>query len=138
MGVCSPKTAENPHFGVDVFVLADIKRIEVDERIDPDDTRIIAILDKMLKQRRESIKQYESGGRQDLADQESFEISVLQEFLPTALEPAELEEIVKSAIADTGAESIKDMGKVMGIVKPKVIGRADMGIVSAQIKSLLG
>jgi len=120
------------------LALADIKRVEVDERIDPDDTRIIAILDKMLKQRRESIKQYESGGRQDLADQESFEISVLQEFLPTALEPAELEETVKSAIADTGAESIKDMGKVMGIVKPKVIGRADMSIVSAQIKTLLG
>ena len=120
------------------LALADIKRVEVDERIDPDDARITAILDKMVKQRRESVKQFEAGERQDLADQESFEISVLQEFLPTPLEPAELEEIVKSAIADAGAESIRDMGKVMGIVKPKVIGRADMGMVSAQIKSLLG
>jgi uncharacterized protein YqeY len=119
------------------LALSDIKRVEVDERIDPDDARITAILDKMVKQRRESVKQYEAGGRQDLADQESYEISVLQEFLPTALDDSELESIIKSAIADTGAESMKDMGKVMGMVKPKVVGRADMGMVSAQIKSLL-
>lgn len=119
------------------LALADIKQVEVDERIDPDDTRIIAIIDKMMKQRRESVRQYEAGERQDLADQEIFEISVLQEFLPAALDSAALEEIVQAAIAETSAETIKDMGKVMGLVKPKVIGRADMGIVSAQIKSLL-
>jgi len=120
------------------LALSDIKRVEVDERIEPDDARVIAILDKMVKQRRESVKQYEAGARQDLADQELFEISVLQEFLPAALEAAELEDIIKSAISQTGAESIKDMGKVMGVVKPKVVGRADMGAVSAQIKALLG
>ncbi len=119
------------------LALADIKQVEVDERIDPDDTRIIAIIDKMMKQRRESVRQYEAGERQDLADQENFEISVLQEFLPAALDSAALEEIVQAAIAETSAETIKDMGKVMGLVKPKVIGRADMGMVSAQIKSLL-
>jgi len=119
------------------LALADIKQVEVDERIDPDDTRIIAIIDKMMKQRRESVRQYEAGERQDLADQENFEISVLQEFLPAALDSTALEEIVQTAIAETSAETIKDMGKVMGLVKPKVIGRADMGIVSAQIKSLL-
>ena len=119
------------------LALSEIKRVEVDERIDPDDARITAILDKMVKQRRESVRQYEEGGRQDLVDQENREIVVLQEFLPTALDTEELAGIIKSAIAETGAESIRDMGKVMGVVKPQVLGRADMGEVSNQIKALL-
>jgi len=119
------------------LALSEIKRIEVDERIEPDDARVIAILDKMVKQRRESVRQYDEGGRQDLVDQENREITVLQEFLPAALDTEELASIIKSAIAETAAESIRDMGKVMGIVKPQVLGRADMGEVSNQIKALL-
>jgi len=119
------------------LALSEIKRIEVDERIDPDDTRILSILDKMVKQRRESVKQYEAGGRQDLADQENAEIEILQEFLPAALSDSELTSIVVAAIDATGAASMKDMGKVMGQVKPQVAGRADMGKVSALIKAQL-
>lgn len=119
------------------LALSEIKRVEVDERIEPDNARVLAILDKMIKQRRESVRQYEEGGRQDLVDQENREIDVLQEFLPSALGEAELADIIRAAIAETGAESIRDMGKVMGIVKAQVIGRADMGDVSNQIKALL-
>ncbi len=119
------------------LALSEIKRVEVDERIDPDDARVTAILDKMVKQRRESVRQYELGGRQDLVDQENQEIDVLQEFLPVALTVEELADIIKTAITATGAESIRDMGKVMGAVKPQVLGRADMGVVSQQIKTLL-
>jgi len=119
------------------LALSEIKRVEVDERIEPDDARITGILEKMIKQRRESVKQYEAGGRQDLVDQENNEITVLQEFMPAALGEAELADIIRSAIAETGAESIRDMGKVMGVVKPKVQGRADMGQVSNQVKALL-
>lgn len=119
------------------LALSEIKRVEVDERIEPDNARVLAILDKMIKQRRESVLQYEEGGRQDLVDQENREIDVLQEFLPSALGEAELADIIRAAIAETGAESIRDMGKVMGIVKAQVIGRADMGDVSNQIKALL-
>ena len=119
------------------LALSEIKRVEVDERIDPDDARVTAILDKMVKQRRESVRQYELGGRQDLVDQENQEIDVLQEFLPAALTVEELADIIKTAITATGAESIRDMGKVMGAVKSQVLGRADMGVVSQQIKALL-
>lgn len=119
------------------LALSEIKRVEVDERIEPDDARVTGILDKMVKQRRESVRQYEEGGRQDLVDQENNEIAVLQEFLPAALDGEELASIINSAIAETGAESIRDMGKVMGVVKPQVLGRADMGEVSNQIKALL-
>jgi len=120
------------------LALADIKRVEVDERIEPDDARITAILDKMVKQRRDSIRQYEDGNRQDLADQESREITVLQEFLPEALDDAELDAIIEAAIGETGAESMRDMGKVMAVVKPQVQGRTDMGEVSKKIKARLG
>ncbi len=120
------------------LALADIKRVEVDERIEPDDARITAILDKMVKQRRDSIRQYEDGNRQDLADQESREITVLQEFLPEALDDAELDAIIETAIGETGAESMRDMGKVMAAVKPQVQGRTDMGEVSKKIKARLG
>ena len=92
----------------------------------------------MVKQRRDSVKQYEDAGRQELADQESYEISVLQEYLPAALSDDEIDALIKAAIESSGAESMKDMGKVMGVIKPQVQGRADMGAVSARIKSQLG
>ncbi|HEY9029809.1 MAG TPA: GatB/YqeY domain-containing protein [Kangiella sp.] len=120
------------------LVLSAIKQVEVDTRTELDDTAILAILDKMVKQRRESIKQYEDAGRQELADVEHAEIEVLQEFLPKQLTDDEIAELIEQAISSTGAESIKDMGKVMGILKPQLQGRADMGQVSGKIKSRLG
>ncbi len=119
------------------LALAAIKQIEVDKRIELDDTAILAILDKMVKQRRESIKMYEEAGRQELADVEHAEIAVLQEFLPQPLTEAEIEQLIEDAIAKTGAESIRDMGKVMGMLKPQLQGRADMGPVSGKIKARL-
>ncbi|EIF43928.1 hypothetical protein DOK_06130 [gamma proteobacterium BDW918] len=119
------------------LILADIKRIEVDERIDVDDARVLAVLDKMLKQRRDSISQYDSAGRVDLADQERFEMDVIQSFLPTPLSDAELDALISAAIASTGADSIKNMGQVVAILKPQVQGRADMGMVSQKVKSQL-
>ncbi|MBD3666845.1 MAG: GatB/YqeY domain-containing protein [Kangiella sp.] len=120
------------------LILSAIKQVEVDTRTELDDTAILAILDKMVKQRRESIKQYEDAGRQELADVEYAEIEVLQEFLPKPLTDDEIAELIEQAISSTGAESIKDMGKVMGILKPQLQGRADMGQVSGKIKSRLG
>ena len=114
-----------------------MKQIEVDERIELDDARIIAILDKMVKQRRESISQFKTAGRDDLITQESYEIDIIQEYLPQALSEEEVDDIVKQAIEKTGAASIKDMGKVMGLVRPQIIGRADMGEVSGRIKAIL-
>ena len=119
------------------LILAELKKVEVDERIELEDDRIFGILDKMLKQRRDSIKQYEAGNRQDLADVEQAEIDVIQEFLPVALTEAEISSIVESAISETGASSMKDMGAVMNIVRPQVMGRADMGQVSGLVKSKL-
>jgi len=114
-----------------------LKQIEVDERIELDDTRVLAVIEKLIKQRKESIEQFTKGGREDLASKERAEIVVLQEFLPEALSPAELEQIIRDTIAETGAQSAKDMGKVMNAIKPKVQGRADMSVLSQQIKSLL-
>ena len=131
------RARDKPRLGTIRLALSEIKRVEVDERIDPDDNRIIVILDKMVKQRRESIKIFEEAERTELADQEKFEITVLQEFLPQALSTAELDDIIQSALAESGAESMKDMGKVMGLVKPQVIGRAEMGSISAKIKAAL-
>jgi uncharacterized protein YqeY len=119
------------------LILAETKRIEVDERIEIDDTRTLAVLDKMLKQRRDSIKQYEAADRPELAEQEKAEIAVIQEFMPAALSGEELDALINDAITSTGAESMKDMGKVMGILKPQLQGRADMGAVSQQIKARL-
>jgi uncharacterized protein YqeY len=124
--------------GVVRLILAAIKQREVDERIELDDAQILAVLDKMLKQRRESLAQYEQAGRADLADQESFEIGVVQAYLPQPLTPAEIDGLITAAIAETGAAGIKDMGKVMGILKPKLQGRADMSAVSGQIRARLG
>ncbi|MFT4888609.1 MAG: hypothetical protein ACJAY7_000492 [Pseudohongiellaceae bacterium] len=119
------------------LALSEIKRVEVDERIDPDDTRIIVILDKMVNQRRESIRQFEAGSRQELADIEQAEIEVLQVFMPQALTDEEIETILSAAITDSAAKTMQDMGKVMALIKPQVIGRADMGAVSQKIKAAL-
>ncbi|VUD40389.1 hypothetical protein TDB9533_00175 [Thalassocella blandensis] len=119
-------------------MMAEFKRIEVDERIELDDARVLIVLDKQVKQRKDSLTQYEEAGRQDLADQEKFEIDIIQTFLPEALSSEEITEILKAAIAETGADNMRDMGKVMAIAKPQVQGRADMGEVSKIVKSLLG
>lgn len=118
-------------------MLAELKRIEVDERIDLDDARILAVLDKMLKQRRDSISQFEAADRNDLADQEKYEMGVIQEFLPAQLTEAEIADLIDAAIAATGATGMQDMGKLMGQLKPQLQGRADMGKVSGQIKARL-
>jgi len=120
------------------LINAEIKRVEVDERIDLDDARILALLDKMTKQRRDSITQYEKAGRDELAAVEQAEIEVIQEFLPKQLSEAEISEIVSTAVRDTDASGMADMGKVIAQVKPQVQGRADMGAVSKLVKALLG
>ena len=119
------------------LLLAAVKQREVDERITLDDGGVIAVIEKMLKQRKESIAQYDKAGRQDLADKERFEISVLEGYMPQPLSQAEIETIVAEALASTGAKSAADMGKVMGVVKPRLAGRADMGRVSALVKAKL-
>ena len=124
--------------GVLRLVTAEFKRIEVDERIDLDDIRVLAVLDKMMKQRRDSESQFREAGRNDLGDQERFEIDCIQEFLPQPLSDAELEALVCDAINQSGAETVRDMGKVMGVLKPQVQGRADMAEVSKRIKAKLG
>lgn len=119
------------------LILAAIKQREVDERIQLDDTQVLAVLDKMIKQRRESITQFEAGNRADLVAKESAELAVLQAYLPAQLSDTEVEGLIRAAIAGTGAATMKDMGKVMAIVKPQVQGRTDMGALSARIKGLL-
>ena len=131
------RAKDKARLGTIRLALAEIKRVEVDERIDPDDGRVTSILDKMVKQRRESIKQFESAGRDELVAQEQSEIDVLQEFLPQALSEEELDTIINAALSETGAEGMQNMGKVMGIIKPKVVGRADMSFVSEKIKAAL-
>jgi len=135
--IVAMKAGEKPRLAIIRLMTSAMKQIEVDERIELDDARVIAILDKMVKQRRESISQFKTAGRDDLIKQESFEIDIIQEFLPQALSEEEIDGIVKQAIEQTSARSIKDMGKVMGLVKPQIIGRADMGEVSGRIKSIL-
>lgn len=133
----SMKGGDKKRLGVIRLALAAIKQIEVDERIELDDNRVLAVLDKMVKQRRESISQYKDAGREDLWEQEEYEVSILQDFLPEALSDEEISQMIAKAISDTAAESIKDMGKVMGILKPLMQGRADMGAVSGKIKAQL-
>jgi uncharacterized protein YqeY len=135
--ISAMKAGEKKRLAIIRLMTSAMKQIEVDERIELDDARVIAILDKMVKQRRESIAQFKTAGRDDLVKQESYEIDIIQEFLPQALSEEEVDDIVNQAIAQTSAASIKDMGKVMGIVKPQIIGRADMGEISGRIKSLL-
>ncbi len=132
------RSGEKERLGVIRMLQAAIKQREVDERITLDDAQVLAVLEKMLKQRRESIAQYESGGRADLAAKEAAEIAVLQAYMPAQLSEAELDALIAAAIAQTGAASIKDMGKVMGVVKSQAAGRADMGAVGARIKARLG
>ena len=129
---------DKARLGVIRLVLAAIKQQEVDTREVQDDVAVLAVLDKMIKQRRESIRQYTEAGRLELAEQEQFEIDVIQNYLPQALSDAEITALVQEAVATTGAASVKDMGKVMAWVKPKAQGRADMGKVSALIKASLG
>lgn len=119
------------------MILAELKRIEVDERIELDDARVLATLDKMQKQRRDSITQYEAANRDDLADIEKQELLVIQEFLPQPLTEEELTAIVAAAITESGAQGMQDMGKVMALVKPQAQGRADMGAISKLVKSSL-
>lgn len=120
------------------MILAAIKQREVDERVTLDDSQVLAVLEKLAKQRRESIAQFESGGRADLVAKENAELAVISAYLPAQLSDAELEALIARAIADTGASSIKDMGKVMAVVKGAAAGRADMGRVSGLIRSRLG
>jgi uncharacterized protein YqeY len=120
------------------LALAAIKQREVDERITLNDAQVLAVLEKMIKQRKEAITQFASGGRADLVAKESAEITVLQAYLPAQMSAAEIDALILEAITATGAASIKDMGKVMGVVKAKAQGRADMGAVSARIKQKLG
>jgi hypothetical protein len=135
--ISAMKSGEKERLKIIRLMTSSMKQIEVDERIELDDQRIIVILDKMVKQRRESISQFKTAGRDDLVNQEIFECDIIQEFLPQALGEEEVDAIVQQAIEQTGASSIKDMGKVMGLVKPQIVGRANMGEVSGRIKSLL-
>jgi uncharacterized protein YqeY len=120
------------------LLLAAMKQKEVDERVELTDADVLGVIEKMVKQRRESIAQYEKAARQDLADQEKFEIGVLSAYLPQQMSQAEVEQAVAAAVADSGAAGVKDMGKVMAILKPKLAGRADMGKVSGLVKAKLG
>jgi uncharacterized protein YqeY len=131
------KAGDKRRLGVVRLMLAAIKQREVDERIELDDTQVLVVLDKMIKQRRDSEAQYLKASRSDLADQEAFEILILQEYMPESLSDQDIEKIVAEAINNTGAQSIRDMGKVMGQIKPKVQGRADMGAVGAMVKQKL-
>ena len=131
------RAKEKDRLGVIRLILAAIKQIEVDERIELDDTRVLSVLDKMVKQRRESIAQFEAAGRDELVAVEKAEILIIQEYLPAQLSESEIATLVESALAESGASSMKDMGKVMAIIKPKTQGRADMGLVSKTIKAKL-
>ncbi|MEI7839647.1 MAG: GatB/YqeY domain-containing protein [Methylococcaceae bacterium] len=129
------KSGEKARLGVIRLMLAGVKQIEVDERIELDDSRVLLVLDKMVKQRRESIRQYTDGNRLDLADIEAAEIVIIQDFLPQPLTEAEIDAMVAQAVADAGATSIKEMGKVMALLKEPMQGRADMSLVSVKIKA---
>lgn len=131
------KSGDKARLGVIRLILAAIKQVEVDERIVLDNDRVIQVLDKMLKQRRESIKQFADAGRDDLVAIEEAEVLVIQDFMPQALTEAEIDVMVSEAVAESGAETVKDMGKVMGLLKAKMQGRADMSIVSLKIKAAL-
>ena len=131
------RAGEKDRLKVVRLILAAIKQIEIDERIELDDARILSVLEKMVKQRRDSITQFKQGNREDLADIESAEIVFIDGYLPEQLSEAELEAIIAEAISSTGAESIRDMGKVMGQIKSKAAGRADMGVAGAIVKERL-
>ena len=132
------RAKDAPRLGAIRLLQAAIKQREVDERVELEDTHVIEVIEKMLKQRRDSISQYEAANRADLADVEKYEVSVLQEYLPQPLSEAEIAQLLDKAVAETGASGVKDMGKVVAAVKPQVVGRADMGKVSGLIKARLG
>ena len=131
------RAKDKARLGVFRMALAAIKQIEVDERIEPDDERVLALLDKLIKQRKDSATQYRDANRADLAEVEEAEIAVLQEFLPEPLTDAEIETLIDETIASTGAAGMQDMGKVMGILKPQLQGRADMGAASGKVRAKL-
>jgi uncharacterized protein YqeY len=131
------KARETARLAAIRLLLAACKQIEVDQRIELDDAAIIAVIDKMLKQRRDSVTQYDAAQRTDLADKERFEMDVLSAYLPQALSEAEIDTLIEQAVAESGAVSIAGMGKVMAILKPQMAGRADMAVVSARIKTRL-
>jgi len=132
------RSGDKERLGAIRMITAAIKQREVDKRITLDDAQVTSVLEKMIKQRKESLVQFQSGGRQDLADKESAEIALLQTYLPAQLSEAELDALIQEAITASGAASVKDMGKVIGIIKTKAAGRADMGAVGAKIKAKLG
>jgi uncharacterized protein YqeY len=131
------KSGDKERLGVIRLINAAIKQREVDERIMLDDTQVLAVLEKALKQRRDSVSQFQAAGRTDLADKEIYEIGVVQSYLPAQLSAAEVDAFIAAAIAESGAAGPKDMGKVMGLVKPKVAGRTDMGKLSELVKARL-
>lgn len=131
------RAKEKERLGVIRMALAAFKQVEVDERIDVDETRALQIIDKMVKQRRESVRQYQEADREDLAQVETNEIAILQEFLPQALSEDEIESMIRTAISKTGASGIKDMSKIMAELRPHLQGRADIGAVSVLVKKLL-
>jgi len=131
------RAKDSARLGAIRLLLAAIKQREVDERIELDDMQVIEAIEKMLKQRRDSISQYQAANRQDLVDVEEFEVKVLQEYLPQALTEDEVNALLEKVVADTSAAGIKDMGKVMAAIKPLVLGRADMGKISGLIKTRL-
>jgi uncharacterized protein len=131
------RAADKERLGTVRLALAAIKQREVDERVTLDDAQVLGVLEKMIKQRREAIAQFQSGGRADLVAKETAEIAVLQQYLPAQMGEAEIDALITEAIQSTGAASVKDMGKVMAVVKPKAQGRTDMGALSARIKQKL-
>ena len=132
------RAGEKERLGVIRMITSAIKQREVDERIVLDDAQVLVVLEKMIKQRKESLAQFQAGNRQDLVDKESAEITLLQTYMPSRLSDAELDALIAEAVAATGAASIKDMGKVMAVIKAKAQGRADMAAVGAKIKAKLG
>jgi uncharacterized protein len=132
------RSGEKERLGVIRMITAAIKQREVDERIALDDAQVLSVLEKMIKQRKESVEQFKAGNRQDLVDKESSEITLLQGYMPSQLSGADIDALIAEAVAATGAASIKDMGKVMAIIKAKAQGRADMAAVGAKIKAKLG
>ncbi len=131
------RARDKERLGTVRLIMAELKRVEVDERIELDDTRVLAILDKMQKQRRDSISQFDAAGRDDLSAVEKKELEVIKEFLPTQLTDQEIDQLIDQAISETGADTMQAMGRIMGLLKPQIQGRADMGTVSKKIKARL-
>ncbi|HEX7034346.1 MAG TPA: GatB/YqeY domain-containing protein [Pseudomonadales bacterium] len=136
--VAAMKARDRQRLGVLRLINSEIKRVEVDERRTLSDQDVVSVLNRMVKQRQDSLSQYEAAGREDLAEQERYEIDVVREFLPEPLDDDALEGLIVAAIRDTGAQSMRDMGKVMNLLRPQVEGRADMAVVSGKVKAKLG